>query len=112
MINIYDNANDMAENLQKTQQFQDLQHAFDMLKLDAVAYGLFKQFQDKQIELQQKQAQGLEFAPDDLSKLQELGDKIKDIDAIKKLISKEQALAQLMDELNSIISKPIADLYK
>lgn len=102
----------MAENLQKTEQFEALKHAFDMLKLDAVAYGLFKQFQDKQLELQQKQAQGLEFAPDDLSKLQELGDKIKDIEPIKELIQKEQALAQLMDEMNAIISKPIADLYR
>lgn len=111
MINIYDNANEMAAGLQKTQQYADLKEAFDMLKLDAVGYGLFKQFQDKQLELQQKQVQGIEFAPDDISSIQELGDKIKDIDAVKTLMQREQALAQLMDEMNAIISKPIADLY-
>ncbi|WP_155286543.1 YlbF family regulator [Lacticaseibacillus zhaodongensis] len=112
MINIYDNANTMAEALQQTQQYQDLKQAFDMLKLDAVGYGLFKQFQEKQLELQQQQSQGQDIDPDSLKKLQELGDKIKDIDAIKTLITKEQAMAQLMDELNAIVNKPISDLYR
>ncbi len=112
MVNIYDNANEMASALQETQQFKDLKQAFDMLKLDTVAYTLFRQFQDKQMELQQKQAQGIQFAPDDISSLQEIGDKIKDIDVIKTLMTKEQALAQLMDELNNVISNPIAALYK
>lgn len=112
MINIYDNANDMAEALQQTQQYKDLKQAFAMLKLDAVGYGLFKQFQEKQLELQQQQSQGQELDQDALKKLQELGDKIKDIDSIKALMSKEQAMAQLMDELNAIVNKPISDLYR
>jgi cell fate (sporulation/competence/biofilm development) regulator YlbF (YheA/YmcA/DUF963 family) len=112
MVNIYDNANDMATALKSTQQYQELKQAFDMLKLDAVAYGLFQQFQTKQVALQQKQATGQELPPEDLQDLQNVGEKMQKISSIQDLIQKEQAMAGLMDELNAIVSQPIADLYR
>lgn len=112
MVNIYDNANEMASALKETTQYQELKQAFDLLKLDPVGYDLFKQFQNKQMELSQKQATGQDISDDDIHSLQTLGDKIKDIDAIKTLMTKEQALSQLMDELNNTISKPIVELYR
>jgi len=112
MANIYDSANQMAKDLETTQQYQDLKKAFDMLKLDQVAYALFQQFQQKQMELQQMQMQGQQFSEDDLKSLQDLGDKMKDIQPIQDLMAKEQQLSMMMDELNQIISEPIVKVYR
>ena len=112
MANVYDSANQMAKDLQTTQQFLDLKQAFDMLKLDTVAFALFQQFQQKQMELQQKQMQGQEFSQDDIQSLQDLGQKMQDIEPIQALMAKEQALSQMMDELNQIISEPIVGIYR
>ena len=80
--------------------------------LDTVAYGLFQQFQQKQYEMQQKSMQGQDFTDDEVKSLQELGDKMRDIQPIQNLMAKEQGLSQMMDELNKIISQPIIDVYQ
>lgn len=112
MVNIYDNANEMATVLKGTTQYLELKQAFDMLKLDSVAYGLFQEFQSKQVALQQMQATGQELPPNDLEDLQNVGQKMQQIPAIQDLMKKEQAMAGLMDEINSIVSQPIAELYR
>ena len=112
MANVYDTANQMAADIKTTQEFQDLKKAFDLLKLDTVAYGLLKQFQQKQYEMQQKSMQGQDFTDDEVKSLQELGDKMRDIQPIQNLMAKEQGLSQMMDELNKIISQPIIDVYQ
>ncbi|WP_125702874.1 YlbF family regulator [Lacticaseibacillus daqingensis] len=112
MANVYDTANQLAEDLRQSQQYQDLKKAYDMLKLDAVAYALFKQFQDKQMELQQKQMQGQEVTQADVQPLQDLGDKMQNIQPIQDLMAREQSLSILMDDLNKAISQPIVELYQ
>ena len=112
MANVYDTANQMAADIKTTQEFQDLKKAFDLLKLDTVAYGLFQQFQQKQYEMQQKSMQGQDFTDEEVKSLQALGDKMRDIKPIQNLMAKEQGLSQMMDELNKIISQPIIDVYQ
>ena len=106
MANVYDTANQMAADIKTTQEFQDLKKAFDLLKLDTVAYGLFQQFQQKQYEMQQ------DFTDEEVKSLQALGDKMRDIQPIQNLMAKEQGLSQMMDEVNKIISQPIIDVYQ
>lgn len=112
MANIYDTANQMATDLKASQQYQDLKKSYDLLKLDAVGYALFQQFQEKQMGLQQQQMQGQELSNDDLADLQALGEKMQTIDTIKDLLAKEQALSQMMDELNRTIAQPIMEIYQ
>ncbi|MFD1484135.1 YlbF family regulator [Lacticaseibacillus baoqingensis] len=112
MANVYDTASQMAKDLQESQQFKEMKHAFDMLKLDAVAYALFQQFQDKQMTLQQKQMNGQEVTNDEITDLQTLGEKMQNMQPITDLMVKEQALSQMMDELNRTISQPIVDIYQ
>jgi len=112
MANVYDTANQMAADIKTTQEFQDLKKAFDLLKLDTVAYGLLQQFQQKQYEMQQKSMQGQDFTDEEVKSLQALGDKMRDIQPIQNLMAKEQGLSQMMDELNKIISQPIIDVYQ
>ncbi|WP_390406919.1 YlbF family regulator [Lacticaseibacillus jixiensis] len=112
MANVYDTANQLAQDLQQSQQFLDMKKSFEMLKLDAVAYALFQQFQDKQMTLQKKQMNGQEISDDEINDLQTLGGKMQSMDPINDLMAKEQALSQVMDDINRTISQPIADLYQ
>ena len=112
MANIYDTANQMAQDLKASQQFQEVQKAYDLLKLDAMGWALFQQFQSKQAELQQKQASGQEVTQDDITAIQDLGNKMQNIKPVQDLMAKEQILFNMMDELNRVIAQPIVDLYQ
>ncbi len=112
MANVYDTANQLAQDLQDSQQFQETKHAFDMLKLDAVAYALFQQFQEKQMTLQKKQMNGQQIGDEEINELQTLSEKMQSMQPITDLMVKEQALSQVMDELNRTISQPIVDMYQ
>lgn len=48
MVNIYDTANQMEQDLKQTQQYQELKAAYEALKADEKAYACFKELQDLQ----------------------------------------------------------------
>lgn len=112
MANIYDTANQMAADLKENQQFQEVKQAYDLLKLDAMGWALYQQFQEKQSTLQQQQAAGQEVSQEDMQALQDLGSKMDNIQPIQALLAKEQVLFNMMDELNRVIAQPIIDLYQ
>ena len=107
MVNIYDTANQMEQDLKQTQQYQELKAAYEALK----AYACFKELQDLQGQLQQKQMQG-NITEEDFKELQEAGAKAKDFETLQTLMLKEQALSMLMDEVSKIIFQPVQELYQ
>lgn len=111
-VNIYDTANKLEQELQQTPEFLSLQKAFADVKNDDFAYASFKKFQEKQIELQQKQMNGQEFSEDDINEMQSMSDQLSKFDTINTLMGEERKMSTLMDDLNRIISKPIADIYQ
>lgn len=52
MINIYDTANQMEQDLRKTSQYQELQTAYEALKADETAFKCFNEIHSLQEELQ------------------------------------------------------------
>jgi cell fate (sporulation/competence/biofilm development) regulator YlbF (YheA/YmcA/DUF963 family) len=72
---------------------------------------MFKKFQQHQIEFQKKQTDG-SLKDSDLEELKKLGEQIEKNPAIMELMTKEQQLAKLMDEVNQIMFKPINELYQ
>lgn len=111
MVNIYDTANQMEQDLKQTQQYQELKAAYEALKADEKAYACFKELQDLQDQLQQKQMQG-NITEEDFKELQEAGAKAKDFETLQTLMLKEQALSMLMDEVSKIIFQPVQELYQ
>lgn len=111
MVNIYDTANQLESDLKETQQYKDLQAAYEALKADEAAYACFKELQGLQEEMQHKQMQG-NITEEDFKKLQVAGEKAKDFETLQQLMLKEQALSMLMDELSQIIFQPVQELYR
>ena len=110
-VNIYDSVNQVASDLPQTQQFMAVQNAFAALKQDQVAFSMYKEFSELQEVLRNTQLNGQQPKEEDVKKLQELAKKMNDMDAVKNLMAAEQSLNQLLNDINSIIIKPINDVY-
>lgn len=110
-VNIYDSANQIEREIRQLPEFLALKEAFDVVKADEEAYALFKQFQNLQVELQQKQMQGEEFSDEDAQQAQELAGKVQESGLINDLMTKEQTFSMIVNDLNRIIMKPIQELY-
>lgn len=111
-VNIYDAANQLERDLRKTDQYVQLKEAFSTLEKDAEAKALFDQFRLTQQTLQQKQMMGQEISEDETKQVQELSQKVSENDVLSQLISAEQALGQMIEEVNQIALKPIQELYQ
>ena len=103
MINIYDTANQMEQDLRKTSQYQELQTAYEALKADETAFKCFNEIHS---------LSGQKPTEDDFKKLQDLGKEADGYETLQTLMQKEQSLSMMMDELSKIIFRPIQELYK
>ncbi|KRM12744.1 YlbF family regulator [Paucilactobacillus suebicus] len=112
VVNIYDSANQMERDLRETQQYADLKKAYEDMKQDADTFSLFKDFQNKQMQLQQKQYTGQQPSDDEIKDIQEMAEKVRKVDAIQNLMDKERGIDQLLSDLNNVITKPIQELYQ
>ncbi|GKQ42486.1 UPF0342 protein [Companilactobacillus sp. RD055328] len=112
MINIYDTANQMASDLEKTEEVIALKDVFGRLKADTEAYGVFDKVQNLQMELQQKQMSGAEITQEDIEKMQEFTTQFEQFPVINELMEAEKKVNDLINELNQIITKPIATIYQ
>ncbi|WP_407889534.1 YlbF family regulator [Levilactobacillus sp. N40-8-2] len=102
----------VAQTLQETQEFKDLQAAFDTMKADDETYKLFKEFEQIQMDLQQKQMTGQQPTDDDMKHVQEVAGRVSEKDAIKALMDKERGVNDLLTDLNKMITEPIQAIYK
>ena len=58
MVNIYDTANQLANDLRETQQFLALKEAMDAVKADEDSLALFKELDAAQMEIMEAQQTG------------------------------------------------------
>ena len=110
-VNIYDSANQIEREIREMDEFKTLQAAFEEMKAETESFELFKQFQELQIDLQQKQMQGIEFSEEDAKQAQEMAMKVQETAVIQELMQKEQAFSMIINDLNRIIMKPVQELY-
>ncbi|MFC6180841.1 YlbF family regulator [Lactiplantibacillus daowaiensis] len=111
-VNIYDTANQLEQELRGTKEFKELQAAYTTMQANESAFNLFKEFQEIQMQLSQKQMNGEELTDEEVQKAHDLADKVGNVDEIKTLMGKERGLNQLMNDLNQIITKPVQELYQ
>ncbi|WP_412988300.1 YlbF family regulator [Pediococcus siamensis] len=110
-VNIYDTANAMEEDLRHTTEYTNLVAAYAEMKKDEKAYQLFKDFQEVQVNLQQKQMNGEELSDDEMAHARDIAGQVGNVEVIKSLMDKERNLNQLLNDINQIITKPIQELY-
>ena len=110
-VNIYDNANEMAQVLKTTKQYTAWQTAFDAIQADAEAKALFDQFQAIQMAVQQMMQTQQQPDAEQEKTWNDVAAKVQENETITALLTAEQALNTLLTELNDIVTKPVADAY-
>lgn len=109
---IMDIATQLQKELKNTPQFEELKQAYGNMKADTKSFDLFKDFQEVQLNLQKKQMSGIEPTDDELKQAHDLASQLEKVPAITELMNKEQAVNQLLGQINQVVTEPISNLYR
>lgn len=111
LSNMYDSAYDLEKAIRDSEEFKSLKAAFEAVMGDSTAKKTFEEFRDTQMELQQKQMQGLEITEEEVEKARNVVELVQQHEAISQLMEQEQRLNMVINELSQIITKPLEELY-
>lgn len=112
MVNIYDSANQVAEDLKQTPQFEALKKSLEALKNNPESLKLYQDMDKLQKQLMAAQQQGQPISEDLQKQYKEINDRVSNNDDLKDMISKEEAVFQLINDVQQAATKPLGDLYK
>lgn len=112
MVNVYDSANQLAEDLQKTPEYEALEKAIKQVESDEQSKALFKRMDEVQGKIIQAQQSGQEVSSDVQTEYQKLNGEVQKDKNIVNLLTVEQGLYKLMGDLQKTYTKPINDLYQ
>lgn len=111
MVNVYDSANRLAEDLKKTPEYTALKEAVQSVKNDENSSNLFQKMDEVQTKIMAAQQSGQPLTDDVKNYYKELNDKVQKDANIIKLLTAEQGLYKLIDDLQKTFTSPINDLY-
>lgn len=111
MINIYDSANKMAEDLKQTPEFKALETAIKNVEENETSRHLFEQMDEIQSKIMQAQQTGQALDDSTKESYQKLNDQVQKDEVIVKLLNAEQGVYKLIDDLQKTFTRPINDLY-
>ncbi|UJF15196.1 YlbF family regulator [Jeotgalibaca sp. MA1X17-3] len=111
MSNIYDLAYELEKGLRTQPSFLELTSAYEEVKGNEEAYALFQEFTAMQQELQMKQMSGEGLSEEYIEQAQEIAGRASTNEMIQKMMTAEQQLGTVIEDVNKIIMKPLQDLY-
>ena len=111
MSNLYDSAYDLEKAIRESNEYKELKNLFDQVNSDPSAKGMFENFRNLQMNLQQKQMTGQEITPEEVEQAQKAVALVQQHPTISKLMEAEQRMSMAIADLNKIIMKPLEDLY-
>ena len=111
MVNIYDNANQLAKDLQETEQFKDLKKSLENLKNNPESLELYQRMDKLQQQILAAQNSGQPLSEEAQKEYQKINEEVRNNDELKDMITKEQALFQMSTDVQHAMTKPIRELY-
>ena len=112
MVNVYDSANKLAEDLTQTDQYKALQKAIKDVEANDESLVMFKKMDELQAKILQSQQAGQPLSAEDQQAYKDLNDQVQKNDKIVSLLTNEQGLYDLLGEVQKAYTKPINDLYE
>lgn len=110
--NIYDTANQLERDLRALPAFKELEASLQAIQANEDSKKLFDEFRNLSMTLQEKQMQGEEPSEEQIAELQAMSLKVSADENINRLMSSEQQVGQVINDINSIVTKPINELYQ
>ncbi len=111
MSNVYDKAHELGRVLKESDEFKQLVDLHQKVNADEQAKQMLEGFRAIQMELQQKQMQGMDLSEEELQKAQSVFELVQQHELIGKLMEVEQRMSQLIGDINRIIAEPLEELY-
>ncbi|PWU66772.1 MULTISPECIES: YlbF family regulator [Gracilibacillus] len=111
MATIQDSAKELEKAIEQSEEFQDLKAAYDKVMGDPSSKQMFDNFRNTQLELQQKQMQGMEITEEEVEKAKKVVELVQQHEDISKLMEQEQRVNVLINDISRIITKPLEELY-
>lgn len=111
MNNIYDTAYQLEKDLRQQPAFLTLTESYNKIKADEEAWALFQEFAQMQQEMQMKQMNGEGFEDDYIQRAQDVAGRATSNELISQMMTAEQQLSAVIQDINNIIMKPLQELY-
>ena len=111
MSKVHDSAQVLENAIRESKEFIELKEAFDGVMNNPEAKEMFENFRDVQLELQEKQIQGLEITEDEIQEAQKVVDLVQQREDISRLMAAEQTLNETINDVSRIITMPLEELY-
>ncbi|WP_156288787.1 YlbF family regulator [Oceanobacillus salinisoli] len=111
MANIHDTAYDLENAIRESEEFNHLKTAYEAVMNNPQAKEMFESFRDTQMQLQEKQMQGLDITEEEVEKARAVVEQVQQHSDISKLMEEEQRLNLLINDISRIITKPLEELY-
>lgn len=108
---MYDTAYDLEKAIRESEEFTGLKQAYEVVMGDPSTKQMFDNFRQTQIELQQKQMQGMEITEEEVAKARQVVELVQQNEQISKLMEEEQRLNVMINDISRIITKPLEELY-
>lgn len=111
MSNIYDTAHELKRTLAESEEFKGLKSLHDQIEADDIAKKMLNNFRNLQLELQQKQMQGIQITEEEAQQAQQQFELVQQHELISKLMEAEQRLSVIIGDINKIITEPLEEIY-
>ncbi|WP_085992805.1 YlbF family regulator [Oceanobacillus senegalensis] len=111
MANIHDSAYDLEKAIRESEEFQNLKSAYEAVMNNPQAKEMFDSFRDTQMQLQEKQMQGLDITEEEVEKARSIVEQVQQHTEISRLMEEEQRLNLVINDISQIITQPLEELY-
>ncbi|MCW0953093.1 YlbF family regulator [Weissella ceti] len=112
MVNIFDSVNAVEKDLRETPQYKNLNEALKAVRANEEASAIFTRFQEAQVAINSSMQTGQQPEEAQIMEWQAVAKEMEMVDELKTLMETEQAMNQLLMQINNAITKPIAELYQ
>ncbi|WNF37550.1 YlbF family regulator [Bacillaceae bacterium IKA-2] len=111
MANPFDKARELGGEIKESNEFKQLEELHLKVNADPQAKEMLDNFRGIQMELQEKQMQGMELTEEEIQKAQSVFELVQQHEVIALLMESEQKMSQLIGDINKIIAEPLEALY-
>ncbi|KZO01163.1 YlbF family regulator [Pseudobacillus badius] len=109
--NLYDLAYEMEKGLRQSQEYLALKQLYADVETSEEARGIFENFRNVQMRLQEKQMTGQEITEEEVQQAQKTMALVQQHPLISKLMEAEQRMSMMIADVNKIIMKPLEEMY-
>lgn len=111
MNNIYDIAYELEKSLREQPAFHALKEAYTAVQSNEEARALFAEFTGIQQQIQMKQMSGEGLDDAFIQQAQEIAGRAGQNEMIKQMMTAEQQLSTVIEDINKIIVRPLQEMY-